>query len=109
MTKIGSFVANEENGKKTLKCYLESSYTGTHTNIEGYIYSKSLLGDFDIEEPIKLSVNDDNTTSVTYKDASGKDEAFIDETGKEFKFTSVMQEPFEFRDFHTLDLGLTKI
>ena len=107
--KIGSFVEGEVDGKKTVKCYLSDSYTGTHQNIEGFIYSKDLEGDFTLKQNIKLSINDDSSTNLTYKDATGRDQAFIDENGKEFRFIDVMQDPFEFRDFHTVDLGLTKI
>ena len=108
-TKIGSFVVEEIDGKQTLKCYLESSYAGSHSNIEGFVYVNNGLGDFDSKETIKISVNDDNTTSVTYKEESGKHEGFVDENGKEFKFSSVIQAPFVFRDFHTVNLGLAKI
>ena len=106
---IGSFVEAEVNGKKSLKCYLDSSYTESHTNIEGHVYTRNVLGEFDEKKDIRLSVNDDNTTSVTYNDKTGKDEAFIDENGNEFKFIDTMKEPFVFRDFHTVDLGLAKL
>ena len=107
--KIGSFVVETINNKKTLKCYLDSSYSGSHSNIEGCIYTKGMLGDFDVKTSIKLSVNDDNTTSVTYKEVTGKDEAIIDENGNEIRFTDFVQNPFVFRDFHTVNLGLAKI
>ena len=107
--EIGKFVVEEVEGKQKLICYLDSSYEGSHEHIEGYIYTKSGLGDFDVKSEIKLSVNDDNSTSVTYSEETGKNAAFIDENGKSFKFDDSIKAPFEFRDFHTVNLGLTKI
>ena len=106
---IGSFVVEEIDGQKTLKCYLDDTYTGSRTNIEGYVYVNDGFGHFDAKKDIKISVDENNKTSVTYKNETGKDQIFIDENGKEFKFVETIQTPFVFRDFHTVNLGLTKI
>ena len=105
---IGNFVTEVEDDVTTLKLYLRDTYTGPKNNIEGVVYTKSLLGDYDEAKNIKLSVDDNHITNVTHNGKGGKEEGFTDENGTEFLFSYLMQEPFAFRDYHVVNVGLIK-
>ena len=108
--KIGSFATPvDSNDNKSLKLYLSDSYTGSHSSIEGYVLANDGLGEFSSKKNIKLSVDDNNMTNVTYNGKTGSDAGFTDENGVEFTFSSFVQAPFTFRDYHVVNVGLTKI
>ena len=106
---IGSFVEFNQDGKKNLKLYLDDSYTGPTSHIEAYVLTKGALGEYDLRKEIKLSVDENHITNITHNGKEGKDEGFFDENGTEFTFNYFMQKPFEFRDYHVVNVGLTKI
>ena len=107
--KIGSFVEQTVEGKKQYKLYLFDNYEGSKEHIEAEIFTKSDFGDFDVKTTIKLSVNDEGIVNFTHNGKEGKEEGFTDELGNEYIFTNVTQEPYVFRDYHVVNVGLAKI
>jgi len=107
--RIGSFVSYVEEDKTNLKLYLNDTYQGSRSNIEGYVYTKGLLGEFDVKKDMKISVDENGLTDIVNNGKEGKEEGFSDENGKEFRFIDLMQKPFVFRDYHIVNIGLTKI
>jgi hypothetical protein len=107
---VGSFVVRQnENGKKRL--YFSSfDEEMSPFNITGKVAVKGLLSDeyvnieFDTAEG-----SDGDAVAVDYNDKAGKEEGFTDKKGTLFTFNTFMKEPFEFRDFHDVKVGLAKI
>ena len=108
--EIGKFVTKVgEDSKTNLYLYLLDSYKGATTNIKGYIYQKDLLNVYSIKQDLQVSVDSSHKCNVVNNGKADKEEGFIDEAAHEITFTSFMKEPFVFRDFHDVKLGLTKI
>lgn len=107
--KIGSFSTDVIDGKTRLKLFLDSTYTGSHLNIEGSVKVKGLTGEYDEDKPIKISVDDSHIATVTHNGKTDSDEGFLDGNGNEFTFSKLMQKPFVFRDFNIVNVGLAKI
>lgn len=106
--KIGTFVREEIEGKDRLKLYLNEDYTGEKEHIEGTVILKNQFGEWEEESAIKLSVDNDNNINFTYNNLEGKEAGFSDENGTEFTFNYFYQNPFVFRDFHVVNVGLAK-
>ena len=109
--KIAVLVQDEVEGKKVLRCHLTSTdpeITYPHS-IEGFVYTKDMVGEFEHKQAIKFKVSADGSAVVAYNDKTGRDEGFIDDNDTEFRFADTIQAPYEFRDFHTVNVGLTKI
>ena len=101
---VGSFVTRvtEDSNQKYL---LFKPFDGKMSllNIEGYF---SQVGG----ELVKFSVaNPSQIVTVTHNGKSGDEEGFIDANGTEFTYKEILKKPFEFRDFHDVKIGLTKI
>ena len=108
--KIAFLVQDEVEGKKVLRCHLTDTAGVTYPfTVDGFVYTKDMVGEFDNKQAIKFKVGADNSAVVAYNDKTGRDEGFIDDNGTEFRFTDTIQAPYEFRDFHTVNVGLTKI
>lgn len=108
--KIAVLVQDEVEGKKVLRCHLTDTTGVTYPHlVDGFVYTKDMVGEFENKQAIKFKVGADNSAVVAYNDKTGRDEGFVDDNGTEFRFTDTIQAPYEFRDFHTVNVGLTKI
>ena len=106
--KIGRFVVDTFNENKVY-LYLDEAYTGSHDSIEGYIYEKDLFGKYNEKHNMKLSVDENSLTNLVFNQKEEKDAGVTDMNGEEFKFSLFVQEPFVFRDFHDVKVGLAKV
>lgn len=108
--KIAVLAQEEVEGKKVLRCYLTDTDGVTYPYlVDGFVYTKDMVGAFEHKQAIKFKVGADNSAVVAYNDKTGRDEGFVDDNDTEFRFTDTIQAPYEFRDFHTVNVGLTKI
>lgn len=60
-------------------------------------------------EAIKLKIEKDGLCDVKLNGQTGYKERFIDENGEEFRFSDVVEDPYEIRDFNVVDVGLNKV
>ena len=58
---------------------------------------------------LTLDVGEDGLCDIEITDKTGTKRSFLDKNKKEFKFTDVISDPFEFRDFNVVNLGLAKV
>ena len=58
---------------------------------------------------ITLDVAADGLCSVTPNGKTGLKEGFFDKNGVEFRYDEVISEPFSFRDFNVVNVGLAKV
>ena len=108
--KIGVLAEEEVNGRKVLKCYLEEEPASYPTPLDGFVYTKDIVGEYEHKQAIKLTVTDANGSSnAAYNGKEGRDEAFLDSNFTEFRFSDTIRDPYVFRDFHTVNVGLSKI
>ena len=89
-----------ENGTK--KLYLKFNGEFDAKIYDGYVGIAS-------RKAISLNVGADGLCAVTSNGKTGLKEGFLDEKGTEFKFSEVVSDPFEFRDFNTVNVGLAKV
>lgn len=114
---IGSFVVegDEQTGKYVGFEQSEFYEEEIPSVINGYIKVKGLTStSYDIQQAVTLSI--DETGKVNGITHNGKftkeEEGFIVTTpdgDKEIKYKDFIQEPFVFRDFHDVNIGLSKI
>lgn len=104
---VGSFVVRKDDSGKRVLYFDPFDDDMSLTEIKGKLALKGLLSDEykDITFAAKVS----KEVSVTPNGKEGKEEGFFDEKGVEFTFDSFVKEPFEFRDFHDVKVGLAKI
>ncbi len=109
--KIAVLAQDEVEGKKVLRCHLTSTDTEiTYPHlVEGFVYTRVKYGKYEHKQAIKFKVSADGSAVVANNDKTGRDEGFIDDNDTEFRFIDTIQAPYEFRDFHTVNVGLTKI
>lgn len=99
-TETARFVLESENGTK--KLYLKFNGEFDAKIYDGYVGIAS-------RKAISLNVDADGLCAVTSNGKTGLKEGFLDEKGTEFKFSEVVSDPFEFRDFNTVNVGLAKV
>ena len=109
ISPIAKLVEEEVNGVTKIKVYFEDDYTGSQTLVSGRVQVKSALGEFDEVEEIKITVDENGYISCPSNGQTGKNAGFLDENGEEFKYAYLIQPPFEFRDFHVVNVGLSKV
>jgi len=98
-TEFGRFVLDTSG--ETSKLYLKSPTEYLTTAYTGYVgFSR---------QELVFKVESDGLCKVTHNGKSGLKEGFTDDNGTEFKFSDVVSEPFEFRDFNIVNVGLSKI
>ena len=108
--EVGNFVVKTDAADhKQLYLYLNDGYKDVTTNIQGYIYEKNIHNEYSIKKNIQLSLLNGTLTNVVHNGKADREEGFIDEKGNEIAYSAFYQEPFVFRDFHCVKLGLTKI
>lgn len=106
---VGSFVTKLNEKNETVLYYSPFEEGGTNMDIEGKVYVTSFL-DERVAKDIKFSYSTNSKeVSVTHNGKQGKDEGFIDSSGNEFTYSTFMEKPFTFRDFHDVRLGLAKV
>lgn len=115
---VGSFVAKTVLGEDEDKTYKElyfkqlDSYTDTLSSpIIGKVYSKD-GSEFSEEHTIKFTVDENNRIlDITHNGESGKDEKYtvITDEDKHIEISNFVQNPFVFRDFHDVKVGLSRI
>lgn len=101
---VGSFVTRlrEDTNQKYL-LFQPFDEKMSLLNIEGYFSAYD-------SNVVKFSVaNPSQIVAVTHNNKSGNEEGFIDADGNEFLYKDILKKPFEFRDFHDVKIGLTKI
>ena len=106
---IGTFVEQtNKDGDKVL--YFSPVKEDTSlTDITGYVKVRDALGEFDTKKDMKISVAaNSHEVSVDYNHKEGDEEGFTDANGTEFTFKELMQNPFVFRDYHDVKVGLSK-
>lgn len=106
---VATLVEEEVNDVTKVKVIFEEDYEGSQTLVSGYVETKSLLGDFDDVEEIKVTVDAEGYISCPSNAQTGRNAGFIDENGQEFKYSYLIQPPFVFRDFHVVNVGLSKV
>jgi hypothetical protein len=107
---VGSFVVRKDDNEKRRLYFSPFDEAMSLTGITGKVAIKGLM----VEEykEIKFSAakgSDGAAVAVDYNEKSGKEEGFIDGNETLFTFDTFMKEPFEFRDFHDVKVGLAKI
>ena len=106
---VGSFITKVNDNNQKVLYYSPFEQGGSNMNIEGKVYVTSFL-DERVAKDIKFSYSTNSKeVSVTHNGKQDKDEGFIDENGNEFTFSSLMVEPFTFRNFHDVRVGLAKV
>ena len=114
---VGSFVTKDFLGEdqKTYKAvYFKQAfdYTGTlESPIIGQIFAKDGT-DFTEVHTIKFTVDENNKVKeITHNGESGKDEKYtvVTDEDKQIEISNFIQDPFVFRDFHDVKVGLSKI
>ena len=58
---------------------------------------------------LTLDVGEDGLCAITPTEKTGLKRSFLDSAGVEFRFSDVISDPFEFRDFNVVNLGLAKV
>ena len=109
IAEIAKLVEEEVNGVKKIKVFFLDSYTGDKSLVTGNVQLKSIFGDYDETTEIKITVDSDGYISCLGNGQTGKEAGFIDENGLEVKFNYLMQPPFVFRDYHVVNVGLSKV
>ena len=99
-SETARFVLDNENGTK--KLYLKFNGEFDAKIYDGYVGIAT-------RKAISLNVGADGLCAVTSNEKTGLKEGFIDENGTEFKFSEVVSDPFEFRDFNIVNVGLAKV
>ena len=107
-TEQARFVLNTEGSQPKLYLAFEG---------DGPIEAKPYTGQVKIGDeylPITLNVNEDGLCLVESNGKTGPKEGFYDNSvpggqGAEFRFRDVVSDPFEFRDFNVVDVGLNKV
>ena len=99
-TEIARFVLDSEG--ETPKLYLKFNGEFDAKIYDGYVGIAT-------RKAISLNVGADGLCAVTSNEKTGLKEGFIDENGTEFKFSEVVSDPFEFRDFNIVNVGLAKV
>ena len=62
-----------------------------------------------VNKDISLTVDDNGVCQVEHNGKKGLKEGFIDNNGQEFRFREVVNDPFEFRDYNVVNVGLAKV
>lgn len=97
--EIGRFAITEVNDEKHLQYFFKYGYTDT---IDGYIYKEgtwSHLVFVDVPESGDLGKIEGTGKNMTIKGADIEP----------YKIRTFMSDPFEFRDFNIVDVGLSKV
>lgn len=58
---------------------------------------------------ISLNIDEKGKCLVEHNGKKGLKEGFFDNNQEEFRFRDVVKDPFEFRDFNIVDVGLSKV
>ena len=99
-TEIGRFVLDSSG--ETSKLIVKFSGEFDAKVYDGYI---GVLHN----KAIKLNVGIDGVCAVTHNGKTGLKEGFFDSNNTEFRFSDVVEEPFQFRDFNIVNVGLSKV
>ena len=105
---VGSFVVEKDENDKRVLYFDPFDDDMSLTEIKGKLAVKGLLEDT-YKDITFAAAKVSKEVSVTPNGKTGKEEGFFDEVGTEFTFDSFVKEPFEFRDFHDVKVGLAKI
>lgn len=98
-TEKGRFVLEDINGQKQLRIKdIQGPLSGVVTGYVG----------FD-RHPIKLNLDENGVCQITSDGKKGSAEGFVDLDGNPFVFFNLVSDPFEFRDFNIVDVGLSKV
>lgn len=109
-TSVGAFYTKEENNKRILYFQYDSSYEGDKTVVDGYVRIKGESSNiFSVEKAIKFTLGENGIANVTHNAKTEKEEGFIDANNVEFTFREMMQDPYEFRNFHDVKVSLAKV
>ena len=99
-TEVGRFILEEVDGHHQLRIKKSTTEPLTGT-VFGYLGTKRDL--------IKLNLNENGVCQITSDGKKGSVEGFDDENGKHFIFDDIIDDPFVFRDFNIVDVGLSKV
>lgn len=112
-TAIGSFItiSNEENQKGLFFTPFDTSTSNTKFTGK-FILNKDQPGEHYVDVQFEVG-NRSKEASVQYTDKTGNEEGFFIDDGHggetEIFYKDFIVEPFEFRDFHDVKVGLTKV
>ena len=109
LSKIATLVEEKADNVTKVQVFFEEDYTGSKTLVSGYVETKSMLGEFDDVHAIEVTLDAQGYITCPSNGQTGRNAGFIDENGEEFKYSYLIQPPFEFRDFHVVNVGLSKV
>ena len=99
-SELGRLILEQVDGHYQLRIKKSTNEPLTGT-ITGYLGSS--------REPIKVTLNEKGVCQVTSDGKKGSIEGFDDLDGNHFFFEDIVYDPFVFRDFNIVDVGLTKV
>ena len=106
---VGTFVNETVDGKQVL--YYAPETASEEKEFSGKIVVTDNILGTKTKHDIKFKIDDKNKVLVDYKDITDgedKEPGFADLDGTEFTFKQIMVNPFVFRDYHDVKVGLQK-
>lgn len=101
---LGSFVLKGEGEERAL--YYQNEKETADASFSGKVQTKPEKGtSYSEYKDISFSIDKDNKTNVVFSEDGS---SFTDSNGTVFTVEEMMQNPFVFRDFHTVEVGLRK-
>ena len=104
---VGSFITRTTQSGQRALYFAPFDSNMSLASVKGDVLVKDTL--FEEYKEIEFGVSIDNGVSVDYNGKTGNEEGFIDQHGVEIIYSQFLQKPFVFRDFHDVNVGLTKV
>ena len=99
MDQLARFALDDTS--ETTKLYMKFGAEFEAKTYTGYVTSE--------RKEIELTIDANGLCAITPNGKEGLKKGFFDNKGTEFRFSEVVQDPFQFRDYNVVDVGLNKV